>query len=97
LLESIFHRVKRFHTLAAFYAPEVPDEDIPTRRCPLCDAVLSEVKIWQTIAELDRRGLRDLAAVKLEVARARGLTGPGPPTNTINCDLVSLPDPLGLV
>lgn len=88
-LERIFHRVRRFHALAAFYAPEVPDPpDPPERRCPLCDDQLSVVKLWQTLAELERRGLRDLSAVKLEVARARGLTGAGPPlVNTFNCDL----------
>ena len=87
-LERIFHRVRRFHALAAFYAPEVPEEeDPPGRRCPLCDDVLSEVKIWQTVAELDRRGLRDVSEVKREIARARGLTGAGPPSNTIKCAL----------
>jgi hypothetical protein len=79
-LEIIFHRVRRFHTLAAFYSPEAPPEpDPPVKRCPLCDETLSEVKTWQTLEDLERRGLKDLQAVRLEMAREHGLTGPGPP------------------
>jgi hypothetical protein len=80
-LEAVFHRVRRFHTLAAFYAPEVPPkEDPPQKKCPICDARLTEPRGWNTIAELSGRGLRDIDAVRAEIERARGLgTDRSPP------------------
>jgi len=79
-LEKVFHRVRRFHTLASFYAPEAPAvEKPPLRRCPRCDEILSEPRGWQSIAELTRRGLEDLEAVRGELARSRGLGDLPPP------------------
>lgn len=83
-LEVVFHRVRRFHTLAAFYAPEVPESEAPPARdCPICHSPLSEPRGFEGIQELRARGIRDLAQVKAELAREQGLSGP---INTINCD-----------
>lgn len=79
-LEIVFHRVRRFHTLAAFYAPEVPTPEKPeTKKCPLCAARLSDVGPWQTLEDLERRGLRDFSEVERELARERAFAGPSPP------------------
>lgn len=79
-LEVIFHRVRRFHTLAAFYAPEVPEDpeaDAPQKRkCPVCFEQLSEPCRWETIAELSRRGLPDLRTAERDSTRARALIDP---------------------
>jgi hypothetical protein len=75
-LEAVFHRVRRFHTLAAFYAPEAPEsEKPPTRRCPICSEQLSEPKGWETIAALTLRGLPDLRLAEQDAARSKGLLG----------------------
>jgi hypothetical protein len=75
-LEVIFHRVRRFHTLASFYAPEVPEEEKPGgKRCPLCSELLSEPKRWETIAELVRRGLPDLGETQKRVNKLQALEG----------------------
>ena len=79
-LESVFHRVRRFHTLAAFYAPEAPpSEKPPLRKCPCCGDQLSDPRGWQTIAELARRGLQDLTGVIQQMARERGMGDLAPP------------------
>jgi len=79
-LELVFHRVRRFHTLAAFYNPETPKEEKPPRRkCPVCGEPLSEPSGWKTISELESQGLRDVEEVRSEVARLRGLGGLAPP------------------
>jgi hypothetical protein len=79
-LERVFHRVRRFHTLASFYAPEAPPApDPPLRTCPLCEAPLGKMGPWKSIADMVRRGLKDLATVKREIEKERGPTGPGPP------------------
>jgi hypothetical protein len=79
-LERIFHRVRRFHTLASFYAPEAPEERAPeVRKCPICEAPLLKMGPWEPIAAMARRGLKNLATVKAEMERERGPTGAGPP------------------
>lgn len=76
-LESVFHRVRRFHTLAAFYCPEAPEEPKPeSKKCPLCGERLSDPRGWDTIAALVLRGLRDLDAVILAVNQQRALRAP---------------------
>lgn len=83
-LEVVFHRVRRFHTLAAFYAPEVPETEPPAAwDCPICHSPLSEPRGFEGIQELRARGLRDLVQVKAELAREVGLS---PAINTFNCD-----------
>jgi hypothetical protein len=76
-LERVFHRVRRFHTLAAFYNPEAPaQEKPPIKRCPICDELLSEPRGFQTVEYLSRiRGLKDIDAVRAQVARDRALAG----------------------
>jgi hypothetical protein len=75
-LEQVFHRVRRFHTLASFYAPEAPKEEKPpARRCPDCGEQLTAPRGFETIAELSRRGLEDIEAAALRLARERGLEG----------------------
>jgi hypothetical protein len=79
-LEAVFHRVRRFHTLAAFYAPEVPPKETPpAKKCPICDARLSEPRGWNTIEDLSRRGLKDIEDVRAAIERARGLGDRSPP------------------
>jgi hypothetical protein len=76
-LEIIFHRVRRFHCLAAFYAIESPEEDIvTTRKCPECGERLSQPSRWQTIEALLQKGLRDFEIVGIELAKARALVPP---------------------
>lgn len=84
-LEVVFHRVRRFHTLAAFFAPEAPESEVlRTRDCPICHSPLSEPRGLEGIRELRARGLRDLAQVRAELARGHGLTRS---IDTNNCDL----------
>lgn len=83
-LEVIFHRVRRLHALAAFYAPAVPekdpnDQDAGSRRCPICNSLLSERGQWETLHSMDERKLEDISAVEARVKRERGLSGPDPP------------------
>jgi hypothetical protein len=79
-LEKVFHRVRRFHTLARFYAPEAPEaEKPPLKKCPLCDSRLTDPKGWASIADLQHRGLQDLEAVGQQVQRDRGLGDRSPP------------------
>jgi len=69
-LEMVFHRVRRFHTLAAFYSPEAPKDPKPEpKKCPKCGERLSDPRGWITIVELVRRGLQDLDAVILAMNR----------------------------
>jgi hypothetical protein len=81
-LEIVFHRVRRFHALAAFYNPKSdaenvePNQDCSScRRCPECNEQLSEVTRWVPIAQLEARGLRDVRQAKAEFARARIFSG----------------------
>jgi len=67
-LEIIFHRVRRFHTLARFYNPDAPEETKEPRECPMCLREGFHVKLstWVTlegVLELKARGLRDLDEV----------------------------------
>jgi hypothetical protein len=79
-LEKVFHRVRRFHTLARFYAPEAPEPEAPPiKRCPICDSPLGEPRGWFVIADLKRGGLQDLDVVALQVQRDRGLGDRSPP------------------
>jgi hypothetical protein len=76
-LEKVFHRVRRFHTLARFYAPEAPAEDVPPiKRCPICDSPLGEPRGWFVISDLQRSGLQDLEKVAAQMLRDRGLNSP---------------------
>ena len=64
-LEIIFHKVRRFHTLARFYNPDVPEVEPEHRECPLCklDGFHSKLSAWVTlegVLEMQRQGLRDL-------------------------------------
>lgn len=73
-LEKVFHRVRRFHTLARFYAPEAPEPEAPPiKRCPVCDSPMSEPRGWFLISDLKKRGLQDLEAAGVQATRARGL------------------------
>ena len=79
-LETVFHRVRRFHTLAAFYNPEAPKpEPPPVKKCPICSEPLSEPRGWNTIRELQGRGLRDVDEVRAEIERAHGMGDRSPP------------------
>jgi hypothetical protein len=76
-LEIVFHRVRRFHALAAFYNPEVPKEDSPIRnKCPICEERLRPPAVWKTVESLKLTGLRDVELVAAEIAKARGLAAP---------------------
>jgi hypothetical protein len=75
-LEAVFHRVRRFHTLAAFYAPECPEPEKPgAKKCPLCGDLLTEPKGWEPVYVLKARGLRSIEEIEKERAR-EGIAGP---------------------
>jgi hypothetical protein len=79
-LEVIFHRVRRFHTIAAFYNPDVPDPEKPDgRKCPTCGEKLSEPKHWRPLSQLSDQGLSDVLELTRELARARAFAAPDPP------------------
>jgi hypothetical protein len=80
-LEVVFHRVRRFHALASFYNPkDLPPKEVPpVKRCPICDEQLSVPRGWNLIAELSRRGLRDVEQIRAEINRERGLGDESPP------------------
>jgi hypothetical protein len=79
-LEAVFHRVRRFHTLAAFYNPKLELTDTKPapqegslRHCPVCSELLSEIKAWVPLVQLEK--LSDLREVRLEQGRARIFSG----------------------
>lgn len=83
-LEVAFDRVRRVHALAAFYNPKIerePGEDgaCDAGHCPICGDLLLDSKGWHFIDELRREGRRDVDVVRVEVGRAKVLTGAGPP------------------
>jgi hypothetical protein len=79
-LEKVFHRVRRFHTLARFYAPEAPEEEKPPiKKCPYDDSPLSLPQGWASIEDLKRRGLEDLEEVLQKARRDRALSDRSPP------------------
>jgi hypothetical protein len=85
-LENTFHRVRRVHTLAAFYNPEIEPEPsdacLETCTCPICGDHLVKVTgyYWRPVAELKRDGVKDLEQVRRELAKQKvfGSSG-GPP------------------
>jgi hypothetical protein len=75
-LECIFHRVRRFHTLASFYNPDVPKSEPEPKRCPLCGGRLTDWYIFEGLLELRSRGLRDIRDVQRECNDARANAPP---------------------
>ena len=75
-LETIFHRVRRFHTLARFYNPEAPEKEKEPRACPICQAALSDWVTLEGVLELQRQGLRDLREVTRQCNFARANAPP---------------------
>jgi hypothetical protein len=83
-LEVAFDRVRRVHTLARFYNPDIerePGEDAAADagHCPICGDLLLDAQGWHFVDDLRREGRRDSDAVRAEVARAKVLAGKGPP------------------
>ncbi len=84
-LEATFHRVRRVHTLAAFYnavrpAPASTDGESGLV-CPLCSAALLRVGGWSSISALQGEGRLDLFEVRQQAARREVFAGPkGAPT-----------------
>jgi hypothetical protein len=79
-LETVFHRVRRFHTLAAFYAPEAPEKEKPqVKRCPICDDFLTEPRGWVELRTLAARGLREIEGVRAELKKSEALGDRSPP------------------
>jgi hypothetical protein len=81
-LEVAFDRVRRVHTLARFYNPDIerePGEDVSADagHCPLCGDVLLDVKGWHFVDDLRREGRRDSDVVRMEANRARALAARG--------------------
>jgi len=82
-LEVAFDRVRRVHALARFYNPDIqrePGEDESgAGHCPICGELLLDSQGWHFIEDLKREGRRDADVVRIEVGRAKALTGAGPP------------------
>ena len=87
-LEKSFDRVRRFHLLGAFdkrlLLPEERENEekrrgefISGRTCPHCGGRLSEPNGWRPLADLRRRGLKDIALVRREVGKQRVFAGIG--------------------
>ena len=75
-LEIIFHRVRRFHTLAAFYNPDVPKPEKQFKRCPRCGGRMLEWFRFEGLSELRARGLRDVREAQREASFARANAPP---------------------
>ena len=82
-LEKAFHRVRRVHTMAAFYNVKQaePGEDwggLESRGCPLCGAALLKVACYglRPVEELKAAGLRSLEQCWRDVGRDRVFGGP---------------------
>jgi len=82
-LEVAFNRVRRVHALARFHNPDIqrePGEDESCAgHCPICGELLLDSQGWHFIEDLKREGRRDADVVRIEVGRAKVLTGAGPP------------------
>lgn len=72
-LESIFHRVRRFHCYGAFYNPDVEKPEVPGRSCPSCGGTLHDRGAWITLDQLRRRGLKDMEVFQLELNRYKAM------------------------
>jgi hypothetical protein len=69
-LELAFHRVRRVHTLAAFYnVPVGPSPADLESGCPVCGAVLVRVGTLALISVLEAQGCCDLDVVRLDTGR----------------------------
>ncbi len=81
-LEAVFHGVRRVHTLAAFYNPDLSEEepspDCATAglMCPECGAELLRGGSWLPVHLLIEEGCEDLEEVRRRIARAGVLRGP---------------------
>ena len=75
-LEIIFHRVRRFHTLTAFYNPDVPKLEKQFKRCPRCGGRMLEWFRFEGLSELRARGLRDVREAQREASFARANAPP---------------------
>jgi hypothetical protein len=62
LLESVFHRVRRFHSIGRFYGAKKQDveDQLDFCSCPICQAPLSDIVEWVPLAKLSH--LPDLEA-----------------------------------
>jgi hypothetical protein len=83
-LEVAFDRVRRVHSLARFYNPNIerePGDEGPCDpgHCPVCGELLLDAQGWHFVDDLQREGRRNADVVRGEVARARILAGNGPP------------------
>lgn len=83
-LEIAFDRVRRVHALAAFYNPKIerePGEEggYDAGHCPICGDLLLDTPGYHFIDELRREDRRSVDEVRVEVGRAKVLTGAGPP------------------
>ncbi len=83
-LEVAFDRVRRVHALAGFYNPKIerePGEEGPcdAGHCPICGDLLLDARGYHFVDDLQREGRRAVDVVRIEVGRAKVLTGAGPP------------------
>lgn len=78
-LEVAFHRVRRVHTLGAFYNVKSEEEEGGSDFCPCCEAqgyqarLLDPSKPWLPVKQLREGGIRDLEEVRREQRKARVL------------------------
>ena len=75
-LESVFHGVRRLHTLARFYGVkrEDPEDQLEYCTCPICDAPLSEIVEWVPFVQV--KHLPDLEAFLMKQTPVDGRSPP---------------------
>lgn len=83
-LEVAFDGVRCVHALGAFYNPKIerePGEERPREvgHCPIGGDLLLDSPGYQFISDLQREGRRDVSVARVDSARAKVLTGAGPP------------------
>ena len=78
-LELAFHRVRRVHSMGAFYAVKSEGRDVVQGEvCPHCGSALRDVGGWRPVAELEAEGRVDVEQARRHVARVRVLCGRSP-------------------
>lgn len=76
-LELAFHRVRRVHSMGAFYGVKLDARvEGGGPACPLCGSALRAVDRWRLVRELEAEGRMDIEACRQRVGRERVFRGP---------------------